>query len=254
MSATAHIQQWLIVVLLVSLRIVPTLAFSPPFTLVRVPVIVRVMVCLAFSASMVAAHPAETTGVYGRSGADLALAASELIIGLALAIPLQFAFAALLTAGRAIDLQAGYAFAMIADPSSRTQMPLIGMIFAYAAAAVFFTSDAPADLLSIWSMSLEQAPLGAALDPAAPATLAAYAGAVFVLAFGGGGLVLLVLFMIDAAIALVSRTLPQMNVLFLGFQVKAITTLVILPLALAGSTALFLRLFRFSLETMTRLI
>jgi len=52
---------------------------------------------------------------------------------------------------------------------------------------------------------------------------------------------------------LVSRTLPQMNVLFLGFQVKAIVTLVLLPIAIAGSATLFLRMIRFALETMTRI-
>jgi flagellar biosynthetic protein FliR len=246
-------QHFLVVVLLVSLRIVPTLAFSPPFTLVRIPAIVRVILCLALSAWIVSSHPAQTSAVDVAQFGFLAIAASELMIGLALALALQLAFAALMTAGRVIDLQAGYAFAMIADPSSRTQMPLIGMIFAYAAAAVFFATDGPQNLLAIWSLSVEHLPLGASLGSDALPILTGYIGSIFVMAFGSGGLVLLVLFMIDFAIALVSRTLPQMNVLFLGFQVKALATLVVLPIALAGSAALFLRMFRFALDTMLRL-
>ena len=74
------------------------------------------------------------------------------------------------------------------------------------------------------------------------------------MAFGGAGLVLLVLFSIDLAIALMSRTLPQMNVLFLGFQVKSIATLVLLPIALAGSAALYLRILRFAFTTMLQLV
>jgi flagellar biosynthetic protein FliR len=143
---------------------------------------------------------------------------------------------------------------MLADPSSRVQMPLIGMIFGYAAAAVFFATDGPADLLAIWSLSLDHVPVGAAIGSGSLDILGAYVSATFVLAFGGGGLVLLVLFLIDFAIALVSRTLPQMNVLFLGFQVKALATLVALPVALAGSAALYLRMFRFALDTMLRLV
>ena len=247
------LQHQLIVVLLVSLRIVPTLAFSPPFTLVRVPALVRVALCLALSAWMVASHPTQTSGVDLDRIGLLSIALSELMIGLALALALQLAFAALMTVGRAIDLQAGYAFAVIADPTSRAQMPLIGMIFAYAAAAVFFTTDGPANLLAIWSLSLEHVPLGAAISGDALAIIGGYISSVFILAFGGGGLVLLILFMIDFSIALVSRTLPQMNVMFLGFQVKALATLVVLPIALAGSAALFLRLFRFALDTMLRL-
>jgi flagellar biosynthetic protein FliR len=203
---------------------------------------------------MVAGHGAQTTGVNLDQIGYLSAAASELMIGIALALCLQLAFAALLTVGRSVDLQAGYAFAMIADPSSRTQMPLIGMIFAYAAAAVFFSTEGPTDLLAIWSISLDHVPLGSAIGSDSVPILGGYLSAVFVMAFGGGGLVLLVLFLIDAAIALVSRTLPQMNVLFLGFQVKAIATLVLLPIALAGSAALFLRMFRFSLDTMLKLV
>lgn len=246
-------QHNLIVVLLVSLRVVPTLAFSPPFTLVRVPATVRLVLCLALSGWMVAGHPDQTTAVDLDALGYVAVAVSELVIGIALALALQFAFAALLTVGRTIDLQAGYAFAMIADPSSRTQMPLIGMIFAYAAAAVFFSTSAPGDLLAIWSLSLDHLPLGAAISADAVPVLASYIASAFVLAFGGGGLLLLVLLLVDGAIALVSRTLPQMNVLFLGFQVKAIVTLVLLPIAIAGSATLFLRMIRFALETMTRI-
>lgn len=249
-----ELQDSVIAIFLTSLRIVPTLAFSPPFTLMRVPATPRLILCLALAAWLVAGHPAQTTGVDLSGIGYLSVAISELIIGIALALCLQLAFAALLTVGRSVDLQAGYAFAMIADPSSRAQAPLIGMIFAYAAAAVFFTTNGPADLLAIWSISLDHAPLGAAIGGDAVHILAAYMSAAFILAFGGGGLLLLVLFLIDVAIALMSRTLPQMNVLFLGFQVKAIAVLVLLPIAIAGSAALFLRLIRFALDTMIGLL
>lgn len=248
------LQHFLVAALLVSLRIVPTLVFSQPFTLVRVPALIRVILCLALSGWLVSGHPAETAEANLDSLGLAAVAISELTIGLALALALQLAFAALLTAGRSIDLQAGYAFAMLADPTSRTQLPLVGMIFAYATALIFFGTNGPADMLAVWSISLEHLPVGAALSADSVPILAAYMSSAFVLAFGGGGLVLLVLFMIDSGIALISRTLPQMNVLFLGFQVKAIATLLLLPIAIGGSAALFLQMLRFALETMLRLV
>jgi flagellar biosynthetic protein FliR len=99
------LQHSLIVVLLVSLRIVPTVGFSPPFTLVRIPALVRLILCLALSAWMVSSHPAETTGVSLDQIGVLSIAVSELLIGLAFALALQLAFATLMTVGRAIDLQ-----------------------------------------------------------------------------------------------------------------------------------------------------
>ncbi len=45
-----------------------------------------------------------------------------------------------------------------------------------------------------------------------------------------------------------SRTLPQMNVMLLGFQVKAMAMMAVLPIALSLSGALFLRMLRYALE------
>jgi flagellar biosynthetic protein FliR len=123
-------------------------------------------------------------------------------------------------------------------------MPLIGTLFAYAAAAVFFATGGPADMLAIWRASVEQIPIGTFAADLDLTALAAYIGASFALALGIAGGVLLVLFLTDLAIAFLSRTLPQMNALLLGFQVKSMVLLVTLPIVFAFSGALFLRLVR----------
>ena len=240
--------------LLVSLRIVPTLAFSPPFTLLRIPPTVRVMISVSLAAWIVAAFPAQTAGMLEGRPSLLGAALAELLIGIALALALQLAFAAILTVGRLVDLQAGFAFAMLADPTNRSQLPLVGMILAYCAGALFFLSDGPASLLAIWSASVEHLPLGGSLEPEAVAKLLTFIGIIFTMALGAGGLILLILFLIDLTIAFMSRTLPQMNVLFLGFQVKTIATLLLLPVTVATSAALLLRMTQFALTTMLELV
>lgn len=243
-----------IAVLLVALRIAPTLAFASPFTLLRVPVSVRVLLAIALAGWLVAAHPAQSWQADFWSKGLFLTALGELFLGIALSLSLQLAFAALLTAGRAIDIQAGFGLAVLIDPATRTQLPLVGTLFAYAAGAIFFATDGPADLLAIWSASLERVPLGSAAIGADITVLGAYISAVFVMAFGLGGLVMLVLFLCDMAIAFMSRTLPQMNVMLLGFQVKAMATLAVLPVAIGVSGALFLRMLRYALDTAPRLI
>lgn len=242
-----------IAVLLVSLRIVPTFAFSPPFTLVRIPATVRVLLGIALAAWLVAGHPAQSWQADYQAHGLAMTAIGELFLGIALSLALQIAFAALLTAGRAIDIQAGFGLAVLIDPATRTQMPLIGTLFAYGAGAVFFATGGPADLLAIWSDSLERVPLGSAVIGGDIALLGTYMSSAFVIAFGLGGLVILTLFLADLAIAFMSRTLPQMNVMVLGFQVKAMATLAVLPVSIALSGALFVRLLRYALDTMPKL-
>lgn len=236
-----------VAILLLSLRLAPALAFSPPFTLLRVPATVRVMLAISLAAWLAVGHSAQTwQSDYASQGLFLT-AAGELFLGIALALTLQLAFAALLTMGRMIDIQAGFGMAMLVDPTTRTQVPLVGTLLVYAAAAIFFATDGPADLLAIWAGSVDEIPLGAAFGAGNPAALAAYVSTIFVMAFGVAGLTVLMLFLTDLALAFMSRTLPQMNVLMLGFQVKTLVALASLPLAMALSGALLLRMIRYAL-------
>lgn len=239
--------------LLVSLRVAPALAFAPPFTLLRVPALVRLALSIAIGLWLVALYPDQTWRVAGGGGL-LSTAVAELFLGITLALALQLAFAALLTAGRAIDIQAGFGLSMLIDPGTRAQVPLAGTLFAYAAGAIFFLTSGPADLLALWAHSVEQVPLGAAVAQGRLEPMLVYAGSVFVLAFGAAGLVILPLFIADLAIAFMSRTLPQMNVLILGFQVKTLMILALLPLAVGLGAGLFLRIIRSSFDTMAALV
>ena len=243
-------------ILLISLRIVPTLAFAPPFTLVRVPGMVRMLLGLSLAAWLVAAYPAQTwqiSGAGGGTGGLLGTAAAELFLGVSLALALQLAFAALLTAGRTIDIQAGFGLAALVDPTTRAQLPLAGTLLSYAAALLFFTSDGPADLLAIWAVSVAEVPIGGVglgdnLD-----VLLSYIAVVFGMAFGAAGLMMIVLFLVDLSIAFMSRTLPQMNVMLMGFQVKTLVFLLLLPISISLSLALLLRIMRVALETTARM-
>lgn len=241
-------------ILLLTLRIVPTLGFSPPFTLFRIPAIVRVLLSIALATWLVAALP-EATWQRDFRGQGLFLTAiGELTLGIALALALQYAFAALLTVGRALDIQAGFGLAVVVDPTTRSQMPLIGTFFAYAAAALFFTGGGPNDLLAIWSASVADVPLGSATIGGDLARLLAFLSTVFVAACGLGGTIMLALFLCDLAISFMSRTLPQMNVLLLGFQVKALVTLALLPVAIATGGMMFIRLLRLALEAAPEIV
>jgi len=244
----------IVAVLLVSLRIAPLLAFAQPFTLLRVPVTVRVMLSVSLAAWLVAANPDATwRAPFWDAGLPLVVA-GELFLGLSLSLALNLAFAALLTAGRAIDIQAGFGLAVLVDPTTKSQLPLVGTLFAYAAAAIFFAMGGPQDVLAILDASIVHIPLGTASIGGDPMVLANYMVAVFLMAIGLAGVVLLVLFLLDLTVAFLSRTLPQMNMLLLGFQVKAVATLAVLPLALSLSGALFAQLMRSAIDIMPQLI
>lgn len=249
----AELSQTLCVLIFVGLRIAPVLAFAPPFTLVRIPPAIRVMLSFGLAGWLLFALPASVRpGDIGTTGLVL-MAGSELFIGLGLALTLQLAFAAMLVAGRAIDVQAGFGLAAVVDPTSGNQMPLIGTLFSYAAGAIFFSMGGANDLLSIWARSLSLMPPGSAFPAPDLAALLGFLSAAFFIAIGLAGTVLLALFLVDICVAFLSRTLPQMNVLLIGFQIKTLTVLATLPLAIAFSASTFFRLIRLALDSSLRL-
>lgn len=105
--------------LLVSLRLAPTLAFAQPFSLVRVPVMVRLLIAIGLSLWLVDARPALTAErLAGHS--FVGLMAGELAIGVSIALALQLAFGAILWAGGVLDFQAGYGLATLAAKNGGT--------------------------------------------------------------------------------------------------------------------------------------
>lgn len=233
--------------LLYSLRLGPTLAGAGPFGLIRIPASIRVILALGLAAAVVGSSP-DKIQVFRETGPDFLIAAPrELLIGVLIALALHLGFSAIQFAGRLVDLQAGFGMALLADPNQRGQMPLVGSLMAYACAVVFFATNGPSDLIILWARSFEALPLGGAFPLPSPEAIMGLWSTVTLLGIGLAGLLLLVLFLIDITIGLMSRTLPQMNVLMLGFQVKTLAVLLLLPITIPTATALYLRIMNVSL-------
>jgi flagellar biosynthetic protein FliR len=239
---------------LLSLRVAPVFAFAPPFTLVRMPRTFRMLMALGVAACLVAANPAHAMLRDTGPGALFVAAAMELMLGILFMAAFQLCFAALQVAGRAVDIQAGFGMSLLIDPTTRGSMPLTGTLFVYAAGAIFFAMDGHADLLRLLAASLDAIPLGGWQMFASPGPLIAFISLSFLCAFGVAGGVMLALLLCDLAIAFLSRTVPQMNVLVLGFQVKTIVYLLVVPIVFGTTGALLARMTRVTLETLPGLV
>lgn len=233
---------------LLSLRIGPVFVLAPPLATVRVPLRVRVCLVLALSALLAPVLPARLPD---GQGAFIVSALSELILGLSFAVVWQLAFAALSFAGRVLDVQAGYGLALVADPASRSQSPLFGTIFVLTASAIFFAANGHLELLRVLAASAHALPIGLPTLAGSPQALLGYFGLVASTGMGAVAAVVVSLFLIDLAIALLSRALPQMNALMLGLQVKTLATLTVLALSAGLLGPIALRLIRHALDFMT---
>ncbi|SAK75789.1 flagellar biosynthetic protein [Caballeronia pedi] len=225
---------------------------APPMSQLRVPVRVRVLIALSLAACMADAN--SSTELLTLSNGDLVLAACvELMFGLALAFALQAMFASLSFAGRVIDVQAGFGLAMVIDPGSRQQAPLFGTIFMLVAGVIFFSSNGLSSLLRLLATLSRLFPPGLLVFNVGPQEIIEYFGTVMGLGLAAASAVILSLFLIDVSIAFLSRTLPQMNALMLGLQVKTVVTLVVASMSLGLIAPVTLRLLDSALRFVSSL-
>jgi flagellar biosynthesis protein FliR len=234
---------WVAAIFLVAIRFGAVFAMTPVLGSVRLPAHLRIFLVLALSAALVTATRGRAPNV-PMHAMDLALAAmGELAIGALLAFGLFAGFAAFLFGGRLLDMQIGVGVASLLDPATRNQSPLIGTGLNLLAVFVFFAVDGHHAIIRGLAYSLEKVPPGAFHGDFQIGAVVAMFGSMFIFGFALVAPVVLCLFMIDAGMAVNSRTMPQVNIFFLGISVKVAVGLVLLALSLQGMAPLMQRIF-----------
>jgi len=213
---------WLFATLLLSLRVAAATMLAPVLGPAQVPGPVRVMLAVGLGALVAAALPVAPIAVTSLSQLGVA-ALVELIIGAGFALGFLLAQAAAQLGGRTLDVQMGFGFASVVNPVTRTGGPLLGTLFAMAALAVFLALDGHHVLIQGLALSARSVPPGSvAFSPDWEAILR-QSGAMFTFGLALAAPVMLVLLLIDIAMAVLARSMPQFNVFLLSFSVKILT-------------------------------
>lgn len=237
--------EWMIAVILLTARLMPAFALANPFAMLNMPKSVRAAVILALAATLAPVAKVAPELARFETGPLLVGLAGELVIGAAIAFALHSAFGAFFVSGRILDTQAGLSLALVIDPATKRQTPMVGTMFAMVAGSVFFATDGHHDLLRLVGFTLTAVPVGMLATTLNPEMFIAQTSAMFLLGVAAAGASMVVLFLTDIALAVISRALPQMNILMISLQVKSIVLLVVLALAAGMLAPLILR----SLET-----
>ncbi|KUG28437.1 flagellar biosynthesis protein flir [hydrocarbon metagenome] len=145
----------------------------------------------------------------------------EIIMGLLLDVVVRFLFAAVQTAGHYIGFSMGFAMMNVIDPLTGTQEPITGHVLYQTTMLIFLALNGHLFLLQALGDSFHLVPPGGLLiNPELGEHILAFAANIFTLALKIASPVIAALFLVDLALALISRAAPQMNVLFIGFPLK----------------------------------
>ncbi len=221
---------WVCAVLLCALRVGAALGLTPILQSMGLPVRVRAMLVLAFSLLLAGSVPGAGTAALPDLGGLIAAACRELALGALMGFGIHTAFAAFAFAGNALDIQSGFNIANAIDPITHSQSPLLATLLSMVGLALLFATDMHHALLRALAWSLEQIPPGAAFTLPGPMVLARQFGTVFALGLVLAAPVLFCLFLLEVALAVLSRNLPQMNIFVLSAPVKIAAALFVLGL------------------------
>ena len=233
---------WLITVLLISVRLGMILTALPMKAVVTLPAKIRLVLVLVFSALMASLIPSSLS--IASLPSLLAALATEFVVGLVMGCSLMVMFSSLLIAGRLVDFQSGFSAAAVLNPASGTQNSLLGTLLLLMGTAFFFAVDAHHELLRGVVYSLKVFPPGQAIQDMPDLLDAAlFGGTIFLYGMLISAPVLAGLFIMDLAFSAMARTMPQMNPYFIALPAKVFAGMALLALSFSQISPVLENLF-----------
>lgn len=224
------------------LRISGFIFTAPVFGSRLIPGLVKVWfsVLLAFALMPIVAN-GPGLPAFG-SAAYFILAGREVLLGILMGFICTFFVHAVEFAGHVLGLQMGFAASTLFDPFSRTEVSVIGRFQGLVAIVLFLVMNGHHVLLSTFASSYVIVPPAAKAFAAGGADqlISATAG-IFTVAVRVAIPVLSALFMVEVGLAMLAKTVPQMNIFVVGFPLKIAVGLAVLAYSIPYFTYVLAR-------------
>ncbi|SFF70687.1 flagellar biosynthetic protein FliR [Halobacillus alkaliphilus] len=181
----------------------------------------------------------------------------EAAVGIAVGLLAYIVLAAIQIAGGFIDFQMGFAIANVIDPQTGAQSPLIGQYFNIITLLFILAVDGHHLMIEGVFYSYSLIPIDQLLplqDEAWIRYVIETFNQMFVIAFLMAAPIVGCLFLVDIALGIVARTVPQLNVFVVGLPLKIFIALSVLVIAMTFYIMLIEQLFETMLTTMRDLI
>ena len=228
------------VFLLVASRLGGMIMFQPVVGGYALPANVRVLLVLGLSALVTpfvhlpAGAPAQPMGIVLAIGA-------ELLLGVLMGLVVGMCFIGLQLGAQLIAQESGLAFGHVVDPTSEDDQTIFSSLYLQLGLVVFLIVGGHRVLVGVAVDTFNTIPL---LGDSG--IFARGIGLLFdALTLGGeialrlAAPVLLTLFLVTAAMGFVSRTVPQFNILTVGFSVKGLVVFVLMAISLPAALEAF---------------
>lgn len=207
--------------LLILLRVSGLVVVAPFFGHRNIPGTAKVGFIGLLAIILAPLVPSSTVNLDGNLVSIAAIAAKELAAGLLMGFSAMMLFLAVEIAGQIIGFQIGFAVMEVYDPGSAQTVSVLGQFQMFVALLIFLVIDGHHLLINAIVQSFYVVPLGqVSFTNASAEIVTRICIDVFAIAIKIGAPVIVTLFLTDAALGIIARTVPQMNVFIVGFPLK----------------------------------
>lgn len=205
---------------------------APVFGSQLVPKVVKVWAALLFAFALTPLVDFSGLPVMG-SLPYFVLAAREVLLGVLIGFICNFFLHGVEFAGHILGLQMGFAASTLFDPLSRNDVSVIGRFKGLLAIVLFLAMNGHHIMLSSFSASYAAVPPSISrFGTGGGAELIAATSHIFVVAIRVAIPTLSAIFMVQVGLAMLAKTVPQMNIFVVGFPLKIAVGLTVLGLSM----------------------
>jgi flagellar biosynthesis protein FliR len=243
--------------LLMFARIVTMIALLPVFGSQYVPLVLKIG--LAFALSIILYPSVIASGVPALptvTGLFVGMFIKEIFVGIVIGFVASLIFTIVQFAGYLIDVLTGFSFVELVDPFSDTSVSIFGQFNVIVFTILFFALNGHYFLLLAIQKSFAVIPLlGAHLHEGPLVQLVIKAvGNVFILGFKFSAPIFITLLLTQIALAVVARTVPQINVFFVGIPLNIVIAFGVAIIALPGLGVMFKKMIDLMMLDIWRLL
>lgn len=219
--------------ILIFVRTAAMIFFIPFLGARNVPRVFKIGLALLISLILITVVKIDAAIISADLLAITAGIAGEIIIGFTIGLIAKLVFSAMEMAGEIIGFQMGFSIVNVIDPQTSTHVPIIGQFHTILTTLIFLTINAHHLFIAAIAESfILVPPMRLALTNQMFAGIVTLSRDIFILAIRIGAPVIVALFITNIALAIVSKTMPQMNVMMVGFPITIAGGLLIMVLSL----------------------
>lgn len=240
--------------LLILVRVTAFLITLPMFSYKTIPN--QFKIGFAFFLAFIMFHTVDASAVdieslYGY------LLLKEAIVGLLIGLIAYIVVSAIQIAGGFVDFQMGFAIANVIDPQTGSQSPLSGQYFYIIALLFLLSVNGHHLMIDGIFYSYELIPIDVFV-PLSNGNITEFVittfNKMFLIAFQMAIPIVGCLFLVDVALGIIARAVPQLNVFVVGLPVKIFVSFVVIFFFLSLYMSLVQMLFRIMFDTMRGLM